>query len=312
MAAERQTDAHAGARASQSPAGGEVLRASARFFRQSRGRSKLWRRGNSKRKQVQDSTSLRPVRCIQKRQPPRRRRPHQSAGASGSNGPADRRERRLLSNEDVHIFSGPFCTLAAFAGQAPLSPGYYVCEAMEGNTSYFSDIFLGPGDADAVSKAFAQMLAAKLSSSSGRVSCPLAFKTDATLKSLRDQHKPYAAQRAQQGRKPWRPAGRTAARPSLVLDHCRSSPVATNCGPRQVCIATKPLPATWFTTRRQNLMRRTSTRTASTWASRISSPRPMGSAPRRNVLPPTRSPTATSSRPPVSPRSTSYRGLGRR
>jgi len=90
--------------------------------------------------------------------------------------------------------------LAAFASQGSLSPGYYICEAMEGNTSYFSDIFLGPGDADAVSKAFSQMLATKYSYT-GRVSCPIAYKTPEGLKRLQDQHKPYAAQRAQQGRK---------------------------------------------------------------------------------------------------------------
>jgi hypothetical protein len=90
--------------------------------------------------------------------------------------------------------------VAAFARQGTLSPGYYICESMEGNTSYFSDIFLGPGDDDAVSKAFTQMLTTKYGYT-GRVSCPLAYKTPEGLKRLQDQHKPYAAQRAQQGRK---------------------------------------------------------------------------------------------------------------
>jgi hypothetical protein len=72
---------------------------------------------------------------------------------------------------------------------------------MGGDTSYFSDIFLAPGkDADAVSQAFSQMLATKYGYT-GRVSCPLAFKTAEALKQLQNQHKPYAAQRAQQGRK---------------------------------------------------------------------------------------------------------------
>lgn len=90
--------------------------------------------------------------------------------------------------------------VAAFARQSDLSPGYYECESMEGNTSYFSDIFLGPGDADAVGKGFSQMVAAKYGYS-GRISCPIAFKTPEGLKRLQDQHQSYAEQRAQQGRK---------------------------------------------------------------------------------------------------------------
>ena len=91
-------------------------------------------------------------------------------------------------------------SVAAFAGQSGLSPGYYICESWGGSTSYFSDIFLGPGDADSVSKAFAQMLAAKYGYTE-RVDCPIAYKTPEGLKRLQDQHKPYAAQREKQGRK---------------------------------------------------------------------------------------------------------------
>lgn len=91
------------------------------------------------------------------------------------------------------------CSGAALA-QGQFSPGYYICESMGGDTSYFSDIFLGPGDMAVVTEAFKQMLAAKYGYTN-RVTCPLAFKTAATLKQMQDQHKPYTAQRAQQGRK---------------------------------------------------------------------------------------------------------------
>ena len=102
----------------------------------------------------------------------------------------------LIAVTSVAPFSGPIAALA----QGTLSPGYYICESMEGDTSYFSDIFLGPGDADAVGKGFSQMLATKYGYT-GRNSCPIAFKNPETLKLLQSQHKPYAAQRAQQGRK---------------------------------------------------------------------------------------------------------------
>ena len=88
----------------------------------------------------------------------------------------------------------------AAAGESPFSPGYYICETMEGDTSYFSDIFLGPGDASAVGKGFREMLAAKYGYT-GRVNCPRANNSPDVLKLLQEQHAPYAAQRAQQGRK---------------------------------------------------------------------------------------------------------------